>query len=65
MADKRTERVVSITDTLWQLNKYKMISQIETASKCEVPEDCYKLMEWCFRFGAMYMERALGKGSHV
>lgn len=58
--ERRVENVVNITDTLWQLNKYKLIEQIAYASDQEVPEDCYKLMEWCFRYGAMYMERAIG-----
>ena len=58
--ERRVENVIDITDTLWQLNKYKVIGKIETASECKVPEDCYKLMEWCFRYGAMYMERAIG-----
>jgi hypothetical protein len=61
MTDKRrVENVVNITDTLWQLNKYKLIEQIAYASDQEVPEECYPLMEWCFRYGAMYMERAIG-----
>ena len=59
--ERRVENVVSITDTLWQLNKYKLVKQIEKASGQTVPEDCYKFMEWCFRYGAMYMEKALGK----
>lgn len=63
--ERRVENVVNITDTLWQLNKYKLIEQIAYACDQEVPEDCYKLMEWCFRFGAMHMERALGKERHV
>lgn len=58
--ERRVENVIDITDTLWQLNKYKVIGKIETASESKVPEDCYKLMEWCFRYGAMYMERAIG-----
>lgn len=62
--ERRVENVVGITDTLWQLNKYKLLDQIEQASGTKVPEECYELMEWCFRYGAMYMEKALGKERH-
>ena len=59
--ERRTQNLVNITDTLWQLNRYTVIEQIEKASKCKIPEDCYQFMEWTYRFGAMHMERALGK----
>ena len=63
--ERRIENVVNITDTLWKLNRNKMINQIESASGCKIPEDCYTFMEWCFRYGAMYMEKALGKERNV
>ena len=59
--ERKVENVVNITDMLWRLNKYRLMEQIEQASGEEVPEECYKLMEWCFRFGAMWMEKAIGK----
>ena len=59
--ERKIENVVGITDTLWKLRKFELIQQIENASGEEVPEECYKLMEWCFRFGAMWMEKAIGK----
>ena len=62
---RRIENVVNITDTLWRLNKHRLVSEIETASGQKIPEECYPFMEWCFRYGAMYMERALGKGRNV
>lgn len=58
--ERRIENVVGITDTLWQLNRYKLFDQIEKASGTKVPEDCHKLIEWSFRYGAMYMEKAIG-----
>lgn len=63
--ERKVENVVNITDMLWRLNKYRLMEQIEQASGEEVPEECYKLMEWCFRFGAMHMEKALGKARDV
>lgn len=61
MTDKRrVENVVGITDTLWQLNRYKLLDQIEKASGTKVPEECYELIEWSFRYGAMFMEKAIG-----
>lgn len=57
---RRTENIVNITDTLWKLNKYKLVKEIEQASGQEVPEECYPFMEWCFRYGAMFMEKAIG-----
>ncbi len=62
--ERKIENLVGLTDTLWQVNKYKMIKEIEKASGHEVPEACYELMEWCYRYGAMHMERTIGKAAH-
>ena len=61
--ERRIENVVNLTDTLWQLNRYTVIDQLEKASKCKIPEDCYEFMEWVYRYGAMHMEKALGKAA--
>lgn len=58
--ERRIDNVVGISDTLWKLNHNKVIKQIEQVSHGEVPEDCYKLIECAFRFGAVMMERAIG-----
>lgn len=63
--ERRVENVVGITDTLWQLNKYKLMDYIAQSSGREVPEECYELIEVSFRTGAALMERALGRASHV
>lgn len=62
MADKRVENVVNISDTLWQLNRFNVIAQIEKLSGTSVPEDCMELIECSFRFGAVLMEKALTRG---
>jgi len=62
MADaKRIKNVVGISETLWELNKFRVLKQIEMISGAPVPEDCYELIECSFRLGAVLMERALGK----
>lgn len=63
--ERRVENVVNITDTLWQLNRYKLFDYIAEQSGCEVPEGCYQLIEASFRCGAALMERALGKARNV
>ena len=63
--ERRTENVVNITNTLWQLNKYKLMDYIAQSSGREVPEECYELIEVSFRTGAALMERALGRASNV
>ena len=61
MPDKKVENIVAMTDTIWQLNRYKVIEKLEKLSGQEIPEPCMKLIEYSFRFGAMYMEAANGK----
>lgn len=61
--EKRVQNVVNISDTLWQLNKFTVISQIEKLSGQPVPDDCMELIECSFRFGAVLMEKALGKSA--
>ena len=60
--ERRVENIVQLSDTLWQLNKHRVIGQIEGLSGAPVPEDCYQLIECSFRFGAVLMEKALSKG---
>lgn len=65
MASKRAETVVGISDTLWQLNRNKVIEQIEKLSGDPVPEECMKLIECSFRIGAVLMEKAIGGNRNV
>lgn len=65
MASKRAENIVGISDTLWQLNRYTVLQQIEKLSGAPVPEDCLELIECSFRFGAVLMEKALRKDRDV
>lgn len=58
--ERRVENVVNITDTLWQLNRYKLFDYIESKAKTPVPEECYDLIEVSFRCGAAMMEKAIG-----
>lgn len=59
--ERRLENVVNITDTLWQLNRFKLFDQIERMSGTKVPPECYELVEISFRSGAALMERAVGR----
>jgi hypothetical protein len=59
--EKRVKNVINISDTLWQLNRFTVISQIEKLCGSPVPDDCLELIECSFRFGAVLMEKALGK----
>ena len=60
--NRRIENIVNITDTLWTLNKTRVLGEIATCAKMdEIPQDCHKLVEAAFRFGATYMERAIGR----
>lgn len=61
MASKRVENIVGISDTLWQLNRFTVLDQIEKLSGAPVPEDCMELIECSFRFGAVLMEKALSR----
>lgn len=56
---RRVENIIGISDTLWQLNKSKVIKFIAEESGQEVPEDCYELIERGFRYGAVIMEKAI------
>lgn len=58
---KEGERIVRMIDTIWGLNKYKVIEDIAKTSGCDVPRDCYGLIETAFKFGALHMEMANGK----
>lgn len=59
--ERRIENIVSITDTLWQLNKGKKIKGLEQLTGTAMPEDCMKLAEYFYRAGAVDMERAIGR----
>lgn len=57
----RSDTVVGLSETLWKLNKYKTLDKLqELNGGKEIPEDCYTLIEAAFRFGAVFMERAIG-----
>lgn len=62
MTDKRRiENVVQLTDTIWEVNKSKIINAIEKESGTPVSEDCMKLIEFCIRYGCVLMEQTVGK----
>lgn len=58
---KESERIIQMINTIWTLNRYKVIGDIAKVSECEVSRDCYGLIEAAFKFGAMYMEMANGQ----
>lgn len=57
--EKRVDNIVNLSDTLWKLNKRRVLEQIEALSGAPVPEDCMELIECSFRFGAVLMEKAI------
>lgn len=57
--EKRVDNIVNLSDTLWKLNKRRVLEQIEALSGAPVPEECMELIECSFRFGAVLMERAI------
>ena len=59
--ERRIENVVQLTDTIWQVNKNKIIKEIEAWTGEPVPEDCYDLIEFCVRRGCVLMEQTVGK----
>ena len=63
MADeKRMKNVIDITETLWTLNRPKVLEQLKSLNGGHaVPSDCVKLIEYSFRTGAVYMEKAIGR----
>ena len=62
MTDKRrVENVVRLTDTIWQVNKNKIVAEIEEWTGEPVPVDCMKLIEFCVRRGCVLMEQTVGK----
>lgn len=62
MADnRRIENIVQLTDTIWQVNKNKILKDIEEWTGEPVPEACYKLIEFCVRRGCVLMEQTVGK----
>lgn len=62
MTDKRRiENIVQLSETIWAVNKNKLIKDIESMTGEPVPEDCMKLIEFAFRFGCVKMEQTVGK----
>lgn len=62
MADKRRiENIIQLTETIWSVNKNRLIDKIEEMTGGPVPEDCLTLMEFCFRNGCVAMEQTIGK----
>ena len=58
--ERKIENIVNITETLWTLNKSKVLKELAVCAKTdEIPEECHRLVEAAFRFGATYMERAI------
>ena len=58
---RRVENVVQLTDTIWQVNKNKILKEIEEWTGEPVPEACYGLIEFCIRRGCVLMEQTVGK----
>ena len=58
---RRVENVVQLTDTIWQVNKNKILKEIEEWTGEPVPEACYSLIEFCIRRGCVLMEQTVGK----
>lgn len=56
---RRVQNIIGISDTLWQLNRSKVIKFIEQECGHDVPEECYELIERGFRYGAVIMEKAI------
>ena len=59
--NRRIENIVQLTDTIWQVNKDKILKDIEKWTGEPVPEACYKLIEFCVRRGCVLMEQTVGK----
>ena len=60
--ERRMKNVIDITETLWTLNKPKVLDQLKSLNGgYAVPDDCVKLIEYSFRTGAVYMERTIGR----
>ena len=60
--ERRIENIVELTETMWILNKRKVLKELAQSAKMdEIPEDCHRLVEAAFRFGATYMERTIGR----
>lgn len=59
--ERRVENVVQLTDTIWQVNKNKILKEIEEWTGEPVPVDCYRLIEFCVRRGCVLMEQTVGK----
>jgi hypothetical protein len=59
--NRRIENIVQLTDTIWQVNKDKILKDIEEWTGEPVPEACYKLIEFCVRRGCVLMEQTVGK----
>ena len=58
---RRAENVVQLTDTIWQVNKNKILKEIEEGTGEPVPEACHRLIEFCIRRGCVLMEQTVGK----
>lgn len=58
---RRAENVVQLTDTIWQVNKNKILKEIEEWTGEPVPGACHRLIEFCIRRGCVLMEQTVGK----
>lgn len=54
------KKLVKLTETIWQVNRYALIKSIERQSKAPVSSDCLPLIEFCFRQGCIAMEHTIG-----
>ena len=59
--ERRIENIIQLTDTIWQVNKNRLIDKLEELTHAPVPDDCLTLIEFSFRNGCVAMEQTLGK----
>ena len=58
---RRVENLENLTGTLWEVYHNKVIRYIEEECGHAVPEDCIGLIERGFRYGAICMEKTIGR----
>ena len=62
MADKRDfDKIYNLSETIWSVNKYRLIDSVARRTGKPVPEECIPLMAYCFKFGCMAMEQTVGR----
>lgn len=59
--ERRIENIIQLTDTIWQVNKNRLIDKLEELTHAPVPDECVELIAFSFRYGCVAMEQTLGK----